>query len=259
MRAAVSHEALPSVLHSPLLRDRGVRHAFSTRHGGVSHGPFTSLNLGGSVGDDPARVAENTARFATALGCDPARLYQTSQVHGATVWTPSPHDTPATARAVDADALVARRPGDAVAVRVADCVPVLLASPETGVVAAVHAGWRGVAARIVARALDAMNVPAESVIAAVGPSIGPCCFEVGPEVAAQIGDVGGPGVVLEQPDGRNPHADLWRAVAWQLAESGVREVDVLRRCTRCEPAWFFSFRRDGARSGRMVGAIVAGR
>lgn len=243
------------LLRAPSLTARGFAHGFTTRVGGVSDGPFASLNLGGAVGDDPARVRENHRRLARSVGYE--RLHQTHQVHGGAVHVPAPDVAPADTFRVEADALVATAPGMAVAIRVADCVPVLLADPATGRVAAAHAGWRGVVKGVVGAALDALETPHPgAVIAAIGPSIGPCCFEVGDEVAAEIAASTAPDVVLPRA-GEKPRVDLWRAVERQLRARGVGDVTTLGRCTVCEPGAFFSFRRDGARSGRMVGVIVA--
>lgn len=252
----MSDPPLPTVLCSETLRAHGFAHGFSTRLGGVSEGPWASLNLGAAVGDDAERVRENHRRLAAKVGYDVARLHQTWQVHGAAVWCPAEDATPDTSRAVEADALIARFAGMAVAVRVADCVPVLLASPVTGHVAAAHAGWRGVASRILAETVRALDATPRRIVAAVGPSIGPCCFEVGDDVAEQIAAASHPDVVI-RTEGERPRVDLWRAVEHQLEALGVRSVDVMRRCTRCEPEAFFSFRRDGQRSGRLVGVIVA--
>lgn len=245
------------LLRGPALTARGFAHAFTTRDGGVSEGPFASLNLGAAVGDDPDHVRENHLRLARAVGFDSASLHQTHQVHGGAVWTHRGDADPRLTRAVEADALVAHSPSVAVAVRVADCVPVLLGDSRTGAVAAVHAGWRGVVKGVVAHALDALGPRAhEDVVAAVGPSIGPCCFEVGDDVAAEIAASVAVPVVIPRP-GARPRVDLWRAVEGQLRALGVSQVDLTRRCTACAPEGFFSFRRDGARSGRMVGVIVA--
>ncbi len=246
----------PTVLGSETLRAHGFSHGFSTRLGGVSEGPFASLNLGGAVGDDPERVRENHRRLAERVGYDVARLHQTSQVHGAAVWCPREDTSPEDSRAIEADAIVARHAGMAAGVRVADCVPILLASPVTGHVAAVHAGWRGVAKRIVAETLRELSDTPRRVVAAVGPSIGPCCFEVGDDVADEIAAASDPSVVIRVP-GEKPRVDLWRAVEAQLQGLGVRAVDSMRRCTRCDAERFYSFRRDGQRSGRLLGVIVA--
>jgi len=243
------------LLRASALTARGFAHGFTTRVGGVSDGPFASLNLGGAVGDDPAHLRENHRRLRVAVGYE--RLHQTHQVHGGAVHVPASGDAPADTFRVEADALVATAPGMAVAIRVADCVPVLLADPASGRVAAAHAGWRGVVKGVVGAALDALDPSDPSaVIAAIGPSIGPCCFEVGDDVAAEIAASAAPDVVLPGA-GEKRRVDLWLAVERQLRARGVRAVTTLGRCTVCEPDAFFSFRRDGARSGRMVGVIVA--
>jgi YfiH family protein len=245
------------VLRAPRLLAEGFVHGFSTRHGGVSVGPYASLNLGYTVGDEPDAVTENHRRHATAVGYARERLFETCQVHGAEVYIPQADDRPADARAREADALVARNPDMAVGVRVADCVPVLLGDRATGHVAAVHAGWRGLVRgvlRAAVRALGARDI--ESVVAAVGPSIGPCCFEVGDEVAAELAETSGDGIVLRRGDHR-PHVDLWRGVEHQLRGVGITAIDTLGRCTVCDHASFYSFRRDGAKSGRMLGVIAA--
>lgn len=247
---------------APVLRARslsaaGVRHGFSTRRGGVSRGAFAEMNLARNVGDDPEAVAENHRRFAAEVGYDPERLFEASQVHGARVLRVDGAAVLAT-RPEEADALVSSTPGDAVGVRVADCVPVLLAAPGRAVVAAVHAGWRGVAKRIIGAAVEAMAVEPGAIIAAVGPCIGGCCFEVGDDVATQIAEASS-GSVVARPsvEGAKPRIDLRAAVTIQLAAIGVTAVERVGGCTRCEPGWFHSFRRDGEASGRLLGAIVA--
>ncbi len=244
------------VLASPRLKAAGVVHGFSTRSGGVSLGPHAALNLGLAVGDLPDAVGENHRRLARAVGYDVERLFQTSQVHGAGVYTPQWDDQTKDVQACEADALVARTPGIAVGVRVADCVPVLLADRVTGHVAAVHAGWRGIVRGVVRAGLSALGATdSKSVAAAIGPAIGPCCFEVDDEVAAELGAAAGDGIVLRQGNHR-PHVDLWRAVEHQLHTLGVADVDTLGRCTVCDPVSFYSFRRDGAVTGRMLGVIA---
>ncbi len=244
-----------TVLRAELLTRAGVRHGFSTREGGVSDGAFAAMNLARNVGDDPEAVAENHRRFAEAVGYAPTRLFESSQVHGARVLRVDGAEVAAT-RVEEADGLICTTPGDAVAVRVADCVPVLLAAPGRGVVAAVHAGWRGVAKGIVEVAIAEMGADAGEVIAAVGPCIGGCCFEVGDEVAAEIAAASVDSVVVRSA-GAKPKVDLRAAVAWQLRRAGVGAVEQVGGCTMCEAARFHSFRRDGKASGRLLGAIVA--
>ena len=245
------------VLRARSLTEVGIRHGFSTRLGGVSLGPFGSMNLARNVGDEPEAVAENHRRLAAAVGYDPSRLYESSQVHGARALRVDGADVLAT-RSEEADALVTATAGAAVAVRVADCVPVLLAAPGRSAVAAAHAGWRGVVGRVIAAAVEAMGVAPDALRAAVGPCIGPCCFEVGEEVAAQIAAASTGAVVLRAAEaGGRPRVDLRAAVTAQLAALGVRSVEHVGGCTRDDAVRYHSFRRDGAASGRLIGVIVA--
>ena len=244
-------------IHSERLTNAGFAHAFSTRHGGQSEGVYSSLNLGRSVGDDRAHVTENHRRLATHVGYSIERLFDASQVHGATCIALYGDDQPDEVRTRKADALMVREAGLAVGVRTADCVPILVADTKTGAVAAIHAGWRGVVAGVVREAVRALGAadPA-SLIAAIGPSIGPCCFEVNNDVASQLSDAAGDGIVLRRGH-EKPHVDLWRAVGHQLRRAGLSAVDTVSQCTMCDRARYYSYRRDGAQSGRMLSVIVA--
>jgi YfiH family protein len=237
------------ILRSRLLA--GLPHGFTTRAGGASAAPFDALNLGDRVGDDPAAVEENWRRLAAATGLGFARV---RQVHGAEVVEAEGPCLPA----LEADAVLSRRPGVAACVAVADCVPVLLADPAAGLVAAVHAGWRGTLARAAAAgvaALERAGAARARLVAAVGPSIGPCCYQVSAELAGQFEAAFGPEVIRRGgPDG--PRLDLWAANARTLREAGVGEVERLDRCTACDPLRFFSHRRDAGRTGRMVAYVA---
>lgn len=244
-------------LRSALLARHGFAHGFSLRTGGVSEGPFATLNLGRSVGDDPLAVAENARRFAEAIGVDLARLHEVSQVHGRAVLSVAPQADVSSSRSVEADALVARG-GAAAAVRTADCMPILVAHPPSGAVAAVHAGWRGVVARVLDAAIDAMAVPPEELLAAIGPHIRAEAFEIGDDVAREIAaSACGADVILRRSP--RPHADLARAVRAQLAARGVVDdrVDDVGGCTLTDAARFFSHRRDAGRTGRHLAAIAS--
>ncbi len=232
----------------------GARAAFSTRTGGVSGEPYTSLNLAVLTGDDVAAVRENRHRLAGALGLDPGGVLIGRQVHGAEVIRretpplpnryvePKPATNDERARVDEADGQATSAPGLAPLVFVADCLPVALAGP--GGVAMVHCGWRGLAAGIVERGVGEVDAAA----AAIGLGIGPCCYEVGDEVL-QAFDWLGPGIA----DGRM--LDL-REVACRLLErAGVERVESSDLCTSCNAELFFSHRRDGERTGRQAGLV----
>ena len=254
---------MQSVLREPSLLAQGFRHGFSTRLGGVSAPPYESLNLGHGVGDRPERVAENQRIFAAEVDFAPERLLTLSQVHGAAVQRVDAAADPAAVARLQGDALVAE-PGAAVGVRTADCVPLLLADPESRRAAAIHAGWRGVCAGVVGagvRALcEAAAAPPARLIAAIFPHIRSCCFEVGEDVAAQL-QAAAPalGCVAPGPRGR-PHVALAALVRAQLMAAGVAadRCEDVPGCTVCDAARFFSFRRDGRESGRHLAVIVAG-
>jgi YfiH family protein len=224
----------------------GARAAFSTRLGGVSEGPYEALNVAVKTGDDPDRVRENRHRLAAALGRNPADVVMGRQVHGADLrW----HDRRQQPRVFgdvvkspeEVDAHATAEPGLAPLVMVADCLPIAVSGPAG--VAMVHGGWRGLAGGIVATA--AARVRAE--VAAIGPGIGPCCYEVGEEVLSEFTDLEGVAV------GRM--LDL-TAVATQLLErAGVEELDASGLCTSCNPELLFSHRRDGEQTGRQAGLV----
>ncbi len=251
---------MESCLRSELLSRLGFRHAFSLRSGGVSAPPFNTLNLGRAVGDAPEAVQENHARLARIVGYAPERLYEVSQVHGGALARVDPSVSPALFRGREADALVSSEAGCAIGVRVADCAAVLLADARGGAVAAVHAGWRGVVAEVVPRAVSELGsvrgaAPA-ALVAAVFPCIGADAFEVGPDVAEQLARAAGAHVV--RPVQPRPHVDLAGAVCAQLALAGLPAAGIERvaGCTFSEPDRFFSYRRDGARSGRHMAVIL---
>lgn len=216
------------------------RVAFSTRRGGVSTGPYESLNLGILTDDDPQAVAENRGLFATAAGLDPARIAMGHQVHGTDLqeWTEPRGDRPV----AETDGHVTAVPGLGLAVLAADCLPVALAGP--GRVAMVHCGWRGLAGGILANAVARFDAPPA---AAVGPGIGACCYEVGAEVSEAFQDV--PGSMT----GRM--LDLRAVAAAHLQEAGVGDITHVDLCTSCREDLFFSHRRDQGITGRQAGMV----
>jgi polyphenol oxidase len=248
-------------LTSPLLTQAGFRHAFFTRNGGVSSGPFESLSFSLTVGDDPERVDENFARAARALGIAPARLLFLSQVHGRAVHVVDASSLREDVIRTEGDALVSREPTLGCGVRSADCVPVLIADRQSGAVAAVHAGWRGVVAGALENAVKQLGSAGggtPELIAAIGPHISVEAFEVSDDVAAELVACSpDPAVVTRRPSAR-PHIDLRRLVRAKLRALALPEagIDDVPGCTFLDPARFFSFRRDGSKSGRHLSAIV---
>jgi len=243
-------ESLPMAWAMP----PGVGARMSTRAGGVSAGPFASLNLGDHVGDEAADVAENRRRWCAAIGADPCWL---RQVHGTDVVDAAAlRGQPA----AQADASWTDRPGVACVVLVADCLPLLMAARNGRAVAAAHAGWRGLAGGVVERTLDALTQAAGCGAAEIdvwiGPGIGPRQFEVGADVFAAFGPAGrGRFVARDRADGSLRWlADLPGLARDRLARAGVHKVSGGTWCTVEEGSRFFSFRRDGV-TGRMATGI----
>ncbi len=249
------------LMASPLLRAHGFRHAFFTRQGGVSTGAYASLNFASSTGDDPSNVCENLARAAAALDVRLSKLHFASQVHGIDVLHVSSGDDRAETVRREADAVLSTEPGIACSVRSADCGTVLVGDARSGAVVAAHAGWRGTELGVVEAAVDALTrsvgEPCE-LVAAVGPLIEACCFEVGDDVAARLGALAPREAVVTRPR-EKAHVDLRAIIGTKLVQKGVSatRVDHVRGCTMCDSERFFSFRRDGKASGRLLAAIVA--
>lgn len=259
---------------SPLLNAAGVRHAFSTRHGGVSAGPFTSLNLGNpqlpGPQDDLANLQQNYDRLQQAVGLAGARRAWARQVHGRAVemlereaYSEYGETLEAELRdrfsgQLSADGLVTDTPGVALTIRVADCAAILLASTDGRIVAALHAGWRGVVGNIAERGVRVMTElgakPAD-IVAAIGPCISTQHFEVGPEVAETFvqNDLA---AAVHHDVGPKPHIDLQHAIALQLNRAGVLRVDTNDLCTVRDATDFYSHRRDNGNTGRLA-AIIA--
>lgn len=231
-------------------------HGVFTRHGGVSPAPFHTLNVGGTVGDTPDNVRINRERIAAAMGIDATQTRSTWQVHGAEVFVARRDDPPAPVPP-QADAIITAEVDLPLMMRFADCVPVLLYDPRRHVVGIAHAGWRGTLLGVSAAAVQAMGEVfgsrPQDIIAAIGPSIGPCCYEVGPEVVAQVRstflDAGD--LITPPTNGHSgAHFDLWRANQRALQAAGVREIEVARLCTACLTHEFFSHRAEAGRTGR---------
>ena len=215
---------------------------FSTRQGGVSEGAYASLNLGRLTEDDAERVEENRRRLCAEIGADAERLTLNRQRHSATVHRAHPGR-----RGEPGDGLWTDEPGVPMLKLTADCVPIAIARVGgEPALTLLHAGWRGLAEGIVASGVRALG-PGR-LAAAVGPAIGPCCYEVGPEVAGRF----------DADLTRGGRLDLWDAAERALRAAGVDEVERVDLCTACHPELFFSHRRDGGRTGRqgVIGLVV---
>jgi polyphenol oxidase len=211
--------------------------AFSTREGGVSDAPYDSLNLGRSTRDDPANVDENRRRLCKTAGVDPKQLALQRQVHGAMVNRAQPG-----ARSGEGDGLWIDEPGVPMLAFSADCLPIALARRNRSAgLALLHAGRLGLLAGIVEAGVAALGGPLAAI---VGPGIGPCCYEVGDEIAGEYRVRFGSNVL----HGRN--LDLWTAAEQALRSAGVDSIERFDVCTACAPDRFFSHRRDGPVTGR---------
>ena len=220
--------------------------AFTTRVGGVSEGPYASLNLGVMTHDDPQRARENRRIACAQLGADIARLAHNHQVHSNRVVRAAPGH-----RGERADGLWTDAPGIPLLAMTADCLPIVLVRTHgTRAVAVLHVGWKGLLAGIVDEGVKAIGRGA--IAAAIGPAIGPCCYEVGEEVAAPYRERFGDDAM----HGRN--LDLWTSAERALGEARVARVERFDRCTSCEPETFFSHRRDGETGRQGVIAYVPG-
>jgi polyphenol oxidase len=226
----------------------GYQVVFTTRLGGVSEGPYASLNLGRKSGDDVACVDENRRLACEAIGANLDELALNFQVHSGSVLRAAPR-----MRGEHADGLWSDEPGLPILAMSADCLPIVIAragGAEPGI-CVLHAGWRGLLAGIVDAGARCLGT--RTLAAAIGPGIGPCCYDVGEEVAAPFRERFGDDVLHAS------RLDLWTSAERALRAAGVERVDRFDRCTACEPETFFSHRRDRGNTGRQgVIAYVAG-
>jgi YfiH family protein len=234
------------------LASLGVLAAFSERSGGASEAPYASLNVSLSVGDDPAHVVENRHLVVRELDVDPYALVE--QVHGSRIVRVGAKRKgagfePGSDPVAKADGMTTASEGVAMAIQTADCMPMILASETEPLVAVVHAGWRGFASGIVAAGAALFPEP-KAVRVAIGPTIGPCHYEVGEDVALAVAAGSDVGAVTEERAG-SLFLDLVATAKRVLASAGVRRVEDTDLCTACETERFFSFRRDGV-TGRQL-------
>jgi len=247
----------------------GLVHGIFTRIGGASTGPFATLNVGHSVGDDPNAVKANHERVFHALGLPLEQCVTAHQVHAARVaWVGTKERGTIM---LSTDALITCEPGVPLLLRFADCVPVLLHAPSRHAIGLVHAGWRGVVAGVVPATLAAMqrafDCDSREVFAALGPAIGPCCYEVGADLADQVvRAVGRDDLLRRQPQApefsyhdrsaSGLYLDLPGAVRCQLESAGVRSVETSALCTSCHRDEFFSHRAEGGHTGRFAAVLA---
>ncbi|MHB1356319.1 MAG: peptidoglycan editing factor PgeF [Anaerolineae bacterium] len=234
--------------------------AVFTRLGGASSAPFDTLNIGRTVGDDPNAVDHNQSLVYNVLGVQANQTVMAHQVHGVRV---SRVNSGAGGSVVDdTDAMVTNSPGIALQMRYADCVPVVLWDPEHNAIGLVHAGWQGTLMQVTKAAVERMvteyNTQPDVLRAGIGPAIGPCCFEVGPEVVAKVQSSlpDASRVLSRQTQNGHAHFDLWAANKRQLEHCGVREIEMAERCTCCHQEEFYSHRGSGGRTGRF--AVIIG-
>jgi YfiH family protein len=253
-----------AAVHSTLLsRLPGIRHAFFTRHGGVSEGVYASLNAGTGSNDDQAKVRENRARMASALGVAPDRFLTCYQIHSPDVVTVErPWAAEARPRA---DAMVTRTPNIALGISTADCGPVLFADSEAQVIGGAHAGWRGAFTGVLEATIAAMErlgAKRANIAAALGPMIRQQNYEVGPEFVARFKDADTDNARFFAPSPRAGHAmfDLPGYITMRLRGAGLEQIDDLGLCTCADAERFYSYRRMTLRGepdyGRHINAIV---
>ncbi len=237
-----------------------VMQAVFTRHGGVSPAPWQSLNLGGSVGDEPARVAENRLRIFDALGRDRASIHDVWLVHGTDIVYA---DTPRPLEHLPerADILLTNNPEVSLFMRFADCVPLLFHDPKKNVIGIAHAGWMGTVKGVAEKAVEGMQSrygsKPEDIVAGIGPSIGVDHYEVGEDVVSQFREKYGRDEerILQTRNG-STYLDLWAANLLQLRNAGVEQVQVSGICTACHLEDWFSHRAEKGKTGRF-GVLMA--
>jgi len=250
-------------------KNKGIRHFISSRVGGVSNPPFDGLNLGLHVGDHLPDVVKNRGLLASSLDSDLGNFTFASQTHSANVAVVEENHRGCGASELgtafpDTDAMISQARNIWLCVQVADCVPVLLYDPEKKVIAAVHAGWKGIVKQIIQATVNKMathfGCKPEKIIAGLGPSNGPCCYEIGEEVKLQI-------VALDELSqgtirpGNNPGKyffDQWKAVSLQLADAGLaqKHIEHSELCTQCLSKTFFSSRAGKGTTGRFAAGIM---
>jgi len=231
-----------------------IPHAIFTRKGGVSPEPWHSLNVGGTVGDDPTRVKQNRQLLFQAFGRNPDTLFDVWQVHSAeVVFAPAPRMSHIPHQ--QADAILTRSPDVTLLMRFADCVPILLYDPVHCVAGLVHSGWPGTIKRIAKSAVETMQrsfgTNPRDILAGIGPSIGPDHYEIGPDVEKHVRNTFGRDATALLPSANGGvKFDLWAANQLILDDCGVRQIELAGICTACHPEDWYSHRGEKGKTGR---------
>ncbi len=240
-----------------------VKTFFTTRIGGVSTGEFSSLNYGGNTTDNPDNVTENRKRIFSALGISGFKQVYLNQVHGCNVYCIKADAIPSTEEIIipDADGIITDSENLLITTLHADCLPLFFYDSEKNVIAVSHAGWRGTAKRIgeitIRKMQDVFGCVPENITAAVGPGIGKCCFEVGADVIEEFSkSFNRIDTCYEKKSGGKYMLDLKKINMLQLTDAGVKNILVSNYCTKCYEELFFSYRRDGGRTGRMGAGMI---
>lgn len=254
------HYLEPQLLAAAALSTQG----FTTRHEGVSRAPYNSLNLGSNTADSPHSVQGNRSLLARTFGTKVEKLVTVNQMHGTDLLViDEPNPDYGHFLKIDCDGIITNQPGLMIAVGVADCLPLLLLDPVKRVVAALHAGWKGTAGNIAAKGVATLvslfGSDCRDILAATGPAIGACCYEVDVPVrdAFLACDLIWDNCATESGDGKWK-LDLAAANRLQLLAAGLEDehVEVASQCVCCQQDWFFSYRRDGQETGRQAGFIM---
>lgn len=241
-----------------LLEFSELTHAVTTRHGGVSPTPFDTMNLSAHVGDEPERVNENLHRLHNALGLERAATVDASQAQADQVARVSSNERGTRIKGVDG--LITNTRGIPLMLRFADCVPILLYDPMHRAIGIAHAGWRGTVAHVLTKTVNEMRAAfgtnPRDLIACIGPSIGPCCYEIGADVQEKVERAYPDTYELLLHKNGSTHLNLWQANASQLRALGVEQIEIAKVCTADHTHDFYSWRRENANTGRF-GALIA--
>jgi len=250
-----------AIVYYQFLMWSDLTHGIFTRKGGVSRPPWSGLNLGGTVGDDPAAVRRNHELIYEALGVEGQRVCSVWQVHGTDIVVAT---APAKGRSwiSKADALVTDRPGLPLMMRFADCVPILFHDPVKKVIGMAHAGWRGTVKGMASKTVQTMvttyGCDPETIQACIGPSIGPERYQVGEEVVEAVQAYFGTtdDLIRRDPVDKTAYFDLWTANRVDLERAGVRQIEIAEICTATHTDEFFSHRAEKGRTGRFGAVMV---